>query len=85
MATRFLTYRFYSFLTNPNESGDVLKYKTYMPLIYDSIYFLPSAMSYSDAFNILISEGKTPEEVEIILKNQNGYFTPSGNHESIFI
>ena len=84
MANQYLTYRFYTFLTNPGAPSNVpRRYKTYKPMTYDSVYFLPSEMTYDDAFDILIVEGKTEEESTNLLNNPNGYFNPNQNHNAV--
>lgn len=84
MANNFLTYKFYAFLTNPGAAPGVdRRYKTYMPMTYDDIYFLPSSMSYDDAFNSLLIEGKTPEEAEKLLKDKDGYYIPPASNYNV--
>ena len=75
MATQKLTYRFYSFKTG--EEGTIRTYKTFFPFVTDATYHLPASMTYEYAFNYLtIYKGKTVEEAQDLLNNENGYFRP---------
>lgn len=80
-----LQYRYYSFRENPNSPpGEDWRFKTFLPMKYDSVYNLPDSFTYADALSkLMIDGGKNQEEAEIILKDSNGYFRPDQSDDII--
>ena len=81
-----LQYKYYTFRENPDPLpvGEPYRYKTFLPMIYDSVYSIPDSMKYSDAYNrLVIKEKKSPEEAAALLSDSNGYFRPDQGDDII--
>jgi hypothetical protein len=69
MGTSRVTYKFYAFSTNQGIPNDgYLEYRSYCPFFYNENYGLPMSLTFKDALDQLVFEGKPESSARESLK-----------------